>query len=73
VIETGPAFSASKPVVLFSGRFETSFLVTGTRFYDVFPDGEHFIMVRSEDSSGATELNLVQNWSEEVERLVPTK
>ncbi len=72
-IETTPAFSASKPIVLFSGRYETSNLFTGNRFYDVFPDGEHFIMVQSDDSSGATELNLVQNWAEEVERLAPTK
>ena len=70
-IETKPEFSVSKPSVLFTGHYETSFITPGYRFYDVFPDGERFLMVKSENSSGSTELNLVENWTEEVQRLTP--
>ena len=70
-IETRPAFSASRPVVLFTG-YRTS-AAAGFRFYDVFPDGKHFLMIRSDNSSGSTELALVENWAEEVERLAPAR
>lgn len=70
-IETRPEFSASKPSVLFTG-YRTSG-VLGFRLYDVFPDGEHFLMVRGKEPSGSTELALVQNWGREVERLSPRR
>lgn len=42
-------------------------------FYDVAPDGERFLMVdTSQARQGPTELILVQNWVEELKRLVPT-
>ena len=41
--------------------------------YDVTPDGQRFVMVdTSESKPPPTEIVLVQNWSEELERLVPT-
>lgn len=39
--------------------------------YDVSPDGQRFAMVK--DDSGSGRLNVVLNWSEELNRLVPTK
>jgi len=72
-IETSPEVSFSKPLLLFAGRYETSFNVHGFRFYDVFPDGEHFLMIRSDESATSTELALVQNWGGEVERLAPSR
>jgi Tol biopolymer transport system component len=72
-IETSPEVSFSKPLLLFSGRYETSFQIYGYRFYDVFPDGEHFVMIRSDESANSTELALVQNWGREVERLAPSR
>ena len=42
--------------------------------YDVAPDGERFIMVDTSVARAApTELILIQNWSEELKRLVPTQ
>ncbi len=41
--------------------------------YDVTPDGQSFVML--DDSKAelpATQLILVQNWAEELKRLVPT-
>ena len=41
--------------------------------YDVAPDGQHFVMIEEGESQPApTQLILVQNWGEELKRLVPT-
>ena len=37
--------------------------------YDVFPDGQRFVMVRGADPQGTREIILVQNFFEEVKRL----
>ena len=44
------------------------------RIYDVSPDGERFLMIKEggSDESSPAELILVQNWVDELERLVPT-
>ena len=67
-VTTSPAFSASRPRVLFEG-LETS--ITDPTCCEVSPDGERFLMIKEGDSSDA-ELILVQNWGEELKRLVPT-
>ena len=66
-----PAFSASRPRLLFEGRYEVSFLVTDQRFYDVSPDGQRFLMVKSDTPTVPRQLHLVVNWFEELKRLVP--
>ncbi len=41
--------------------------------YDVAPDGQRFVMVEDNEAAPApTQLILVQNWFEELNRLVPT-
>jgi hypothetical protein len=40
--------------------------------YDILPDGR-FVMVRGADPTGTREIVLVQNFFEELKRLVPTK
>ena len=41
--------------------------------YDVMPDGQSFVMIDdSEAAPPPTQLILVQNWAEELKRLVPT-
>ena len=41
--------------------------------YDVMPDGQSFVMVdKSEAAPMPTQMILVQNWAEELRRLVPT-
>ncbi len=48
----------------------------GATNYDVTPDGQRFVMIRTEESttesSGTTQITLVLNWFEELKRLVPT-
>jgi serine/threonine-protein kinase len=72
-VATSPAFSASRPRVLFEGRYEVSFLVPGARFYDVSPDGQRFLMVKSEATDAPRQLHLIVNWFEELKRLVPPR
>ena len=46
------------------------------RTYDISPDGQRFLMVkesRSEQAAAQREIVVVQNWREELKRLVPTK
>ena len=49
--------------------------VTG-RMYDISPDGERFVLVKElsggDGETEAPQVVLVENWFEELERLVPT-
>ena len=68
---TQPAFKADTPTVLFEGRFP----VDGPgRAYDVTSDGQRFLMTQSHDRApiDTRRIVLVQNWTEELKRLVPT-
>jgi Tol biopolymer transport system component/tRNA A-37 threonylcarbamoyl transferase component Bud32 len=70
-IITEPTFTAGPPKVLFKGRYFDG----GGHHYDVARDGQRFLMLKEGESTGATELPiiLVENWFEELKRLVPTK
>ena len=69
-IQTQPTFSTGKPRLLFE---ISPSLLAFSRMFDVTPDGQHFLMVKlSEQELPATQLIVVQNWFEELKRLVPT-
>jgi hypothetical protein len=55
---------ASKPEELFSGPFDT----TQDMNFDVFPDGQHFVMVEKDPDANPTKINVVQHWDAEVVR-----
>ena len=63
---------ASEPTVLFEGDFwiQPGFLV---RNYEVAPDGRFLMVKQDGPSEGPTRVNVVLNWHEELERLVPRK
>jgi hypothetical protein len=64
-VETDSEFRFQPPEVLFEGGY---FL--GRRpNYDVGPDGRFLII---KDVEGSDQINVVQNWFEELKRLVPT-
>ena len=68
-IETQPSFEVGNPTVVFAGRY---FMAAGDRTYEVSPDGESFLMIKDIAYSESTaRLIIVQNWLDEVERLVP--
>ena len=79
-IDTEPELSSAKPVLLFEGPYAqdesltSSFETPLITNYDVAPDGEGFIMIQQEERGGSrAELEVVLNWFEELERLVPTE
>ena len=74
-IEAEGSFTFGNPEVV----FEQTYLI-GNRFrgrtYDISPDGKRFLMIKEGgpgDETEATQVILVQNWFEELKRLVPTK
>ena len=53
-------------------RFKETFLAQQVnRWYDVFPDGEHFLMMQTVEGETREPVFIV-NWFDELERLVPT-
>jgi serine/threonine-protein kinase len=71
-IATHPSFAAGKPRVLFEGRYEPSPATSPN--YDVSPDGQRFLMLKSAEAGEApTQINVVLNWFEELKRRVPTE
>ena len=73
-VETERTFSARTATVLFEGRYEAEKLI-GIPNYDVSPDGQQFVMVRrtNEGDRVAPPINIILNWFQELERLVPTR
>ena len=45
------------------------------RGWDVTPDGQRFLLLRADEQSpvGIGQINIVQNWHEELKRLVSTR
>ena len=71
-VETASAFRSGDPRVLFSGPYRRWSTQSG-HTYDVTLDGERFVMIReSETDLAGSEIIVIQNWLEELERLVPT-
>ena len=68
-IQAEPTFSRRTPEVLFTGRS----LRGGN--YDISPDGQRFLMLKPAAQTEHTyaQFIVVQNWFEELKRLVPTE
>lgn len=61
-----------KPELLFQGKYMGSSCPWG-RNYDIAPNGERFVLIENEEmSSTATQINIIINWSKEVEELLQT-
>jgi serine/threonine-protein kinase len=66
-IRTEPTFSSSEPVALFEGPYGY-----GVSPFDVFPDGQHLLIVKEQrDLLENVPLVVVQNWFEELKERVP--
>ena len=70
-VQPGTTLVAGRPHVL----FELAIPAGGPRSYDIAPDGR-FVIIRSAQAAAggaaASTLIVVQNWTEELKRLVPT-
>ncbi len=62
-------FQASRPQPLFEASYDDAGVAS--RGYDITPDGQSFIVVRSERESVATQVHVVLNWFEELKRRAP--
>ena len=75
-VESGSTFRAGNPTRLFAGRYFLAELQPG-RTYDVSPDGQRFLMIKPvvgpDQPAPSASLVIVQNWQEELKRLVPTR
>ena len=70
-VTTQPAFSPGEPRLLFEGAYVHD--RRSSPDYDVSPDGQRFLMLKSNENGQAPEqINAVLNWFEELKRRVPT-
>jgi hypothetical protein len=72
-ITLSPTFTHGRPRPLF--RFAGAFLMSATATaYDIHPDGERFIMVSEAQTQPERprQIDVVLNWDQELQRLVPT-
>lgn len=70
-VRTDGSFSTSKPRLLFDKPgYAVSIPIRG---YDISLDSQRFLMVKEEqrEPSPVTEMTLVQNWFEELKRILP--
>jgi len=75
-VRTNPGLKVGRPRVLFEFRSIINFGCSPARCYDIAPDGAHFIATRSrvpQSHAPVTQVQLVQNWLEELKARVPTK
>ena len=72
-IESREVFRAGTPKLLFEGRYLGGpvGLQPGIG-YDVSPDGKRFLMIRADSEPNAAQLQVVENWFDELRRRVPT-
>ncbi|MFB3062911.1 MAG: TolB family protein, partial [Candidatus Binatia bacterium] len=70
-VQTEPTFNAGRPRVLFEESYLSSSISLGFQYYDISPDGQRFLMIK-EAGAGQAQINVVLNWFEELNRLVPT-
>ena len=67
-ISDGPTIRVGVPKLLFEMDQYAGYAGKSGRNYDLSPDGEKFLFVKSEPR---TELHVILNWFEELKRLVP--
>ena len=73
-VDSGPIFRPGTPEMLFQGGYDEPF--DRGQFYDASLDGQQFLMIK--DAGGAnggerSQIIIVENWFEELNRLAPTE
>ena len=70
-VRTAPTFATGEARQLFSTQ---DYVARGNhRAYDVTENGQRFVMMRLPEAVGAPELIMVENFFEELKRLVPNR
>ena len=74
-VDRGATWSAGWPTRLFEGPYFFGDAGNSARTYDVSPDGKRFLMIKPvggfDQTAAPASLVVVQNWFEELKRLVP--
>jgi serine/threonine-protein kinase len=73
-VERGSTWAAGTPTKLLNEGYITASGGNVGRTYDISPDGQRFLMIKAGGGSGqagAPQIVIVQNWLEELKRLVP--
>jgi Tol biopolymer transport system component len=72
-VRGGGSWTAGAPTRLIEARYYVGTRLAGTANYDVASDGKRFLMLKESgnDSNLSPTIVVVQNWTEEVKRLVP--
>ena len=63
-----PDFAIAEPRRLFADVYDNSDQFN----YAAFPDGNHFLMIERDPRGDGRQVELILNWTDELERLVPT-
>jgi serine/threonine-protein kinase len=75
-VERGPSWAATTPTVLVKEGYRTIAGDPG-RLYDIARDDQRFLMIKDaapvDQTAAPASLVVVQRWTEELKRLVPTK
>jgi hypothetical protein len=72
-VTSQPTLSASRPRMLFEGQYYLTPFPQTNPAYDVSRDGQRFLMIKEGDQAVVgTQINVVQNWFEELKQRVPT-
>jgi Tol biopolymer transport system component len=75
-VTTKPALKVERPVELFQGPYYISSGGSPRPQYDVTPDGQRFLLLASAPGTNGSvarpRMVVVQNWFDELKRLVPT-
>ena len=70
-VSSGPTLNVGRPQRLFERPYDSSLALWAN--YDVTPDGQRFLMLKTIDEQEApAQINVVLNWFEELKRLAPT-
>jgi Tol biopolymer transport system component len=74
LVKRGTAWIAGRPTKLIEAGYFRAGGGNDSRMYDVSPDGKRFLMIKQDVSPNqrAPRIVVVQNWLEELKRLVPT-
>jgi hypothetical protein len=70
-VERGPSWTATTPTLLIKEGYLTVPVGNAGRTYDISPDGQRFLLIKVEPAAPPS-IIVVQNWTEELKRLVPT-
>jgi Tol biopolymer transport system component len=70
-VERSPSWATTQPTRLIKEGYFTAPPATAGRTYDISPDGQRFLLIKPETATPPS-IVVVQNWFEELKRLVPT-